>query len=171
MRTAVLALLVLASLAGAARADGNDNDRQDKGAFGLGLVLGEPTGVAAKLYLADDRAIAVAIGDEFYGGGFQLTGDYLFHPYILSKHPEYVVPFYFGPGIRIVDYRNGGNESYGAVGARLVGGLLFDFKNNVPIDVFLEAAVVVEYGFDHHGAGSALNARRRRPVLLLIRIC
>jgi hypothetical protein len=170
MRIAALVVVAVASLAGVAHADdsgsggGGDSggDRQDKGVFGVGIVLGEPTGICAKLYLADDRALAAAVGSAFIGGGIQATADYLFHPYILQKKDAFVVPFYIGPGIRGIDYRKSGNESYGAVGARVVAGILFDFKNNVPIDAFMEAAVVLEYGFKSdnmsHGAGLALNA-------------
>jgi len=175
MRIAALALIAVASLARIARADdgsgapGNappsgeaDSERQDKGVFGVGIVLGEPTGICAKLYLRDDRAIAGSIGSAFIGGGVQATADYLFHPYILQKKDAFVVPFYIGPGLRVIDYRKSGNESYPAVGARVVAGILFDFKNNVPIDAFMEAAVVIEYGFKTdnmaHGAGAAINA-------------
>lgn len=162
MRTAVLATLALASLAGIAHADDgaadSGGDRQDKGAFGMGIVLGEPTGICAKLYLADDRAIAAAVGSAFIGGGIQATADYLFHPYILQKRDAFVVPFYVGPGVRAIEYR--GSQSHPALGVRVVAGILFDFKNDVPLDAFMEAALVVEEGFGKNGdgAGAAVNA-------------
>jgi hypothetical protein len=170
MRTAVLVAVAVASLARVAHADdkspsspaaGDDSgDRQDKGAFGAGIVLGEPTGICAKLYIADDRAIAAAVGSAFIGGGFQATADYLFHPYILQKRDAYVVPFYVGPGVRIIDYRKDGtNASYGALGLRGVAGILFDFKNGVPIDAYMEAAIVFEHGLSSgHGFEPAINA-------------
>ena len=166
MRIALLAVLALAALAGTARAgdkspgdtDVSGGDRQDKGVLGIGIVLGEPTGICAKLYLADDRAIAAAVGSAFIGGGIQASGDYLFHPYILQKRDAFVVPFYVGPGVRVIDYR-GGDTHYGAIGLRAVAGILFDFKNDVPIDAFMEAAFVLEYGFGAgHGVAPAINA-------------
>lgn len=153
-----LALAVLA-LAAPARADDDDNARgADKGTLGVGIIVGEPTGVTAKLYIKDDQAIQAAVGSAFIGGGLQLHADYVFHPYILQSRPSFVLPVYFGPGVRLIDYTNGRDSSSFAIGARLVGGLLFDFKN-VPLDVFFEVAGVLEYEFkDGEGGGLALNA-------------
>jgi hypothetical protein len=63
---------------------------------------------------------------------------------------------YVGPGIRVIDYRADRDSGYLALGLRVVGGLLFDFKT-VPLDAFVEAAAVFEYGFSGHGGGVALN--------------
>jgi hypothetical protein len=130
--------------------------RTDKGAFGLGLVLGEPTGVCGKLYIRNDQAIAVAAGATFISAGLQLSGDYLFHPAILQDRDSFVMPLYLGPGIRFIDYT--GTGGYFAVGIRGVIGLAFDFKT-APVDVFVEAAIVLETGFDKaHEGDAAINA-------------
>lgn len=158
-----LALALVLGIAAPARADSGDDSARgtDKGTFGVGIILGEPTGFTAKLYLKDDRAIQAAVGSAFIGGGLQLHGDYLFHPYILQNRPSYVLPFYIGPGVRLIDYTSGRNDTSGAstsafaLGARGVIGLLFDFKD-VPIDVFVEVAGVLEYEF-RSGAGFALR--------------
>jgi hypothetical protein len=142
-----------------AAADSTDNTngfKPTKGAFGLGLILGEPTGICAKLYLANDRAIDVEAGFTFIVGGFQLSSDYLFHPAILQDRDSFVMPFYIGPGIRLIDYSAPNN--YFALGLRGVVGLAFDFKQ-APIDAFVEAGVVLETGFSKaHEFGAALNA-------------
>jgi hypothetical protein len=67
-----------------------------------------------------------------------------------------VLPIYIGPGARFIQYSGarGGDDHY-AVGLRGVVGMLFDFKE-VPLDVFLEIAGVVEYDFTE-GWGPALN--------------
>jgi hypothetical protein len=157
----LLAVLVLTAAAGAAPAHAEDEGEGrgvDKGTFGVGIILGEPTGVTAKLYLKDDQAVQVAAGSAFLGGGLQIHGDYLFHPYILQSRPSFVLPFYVGPGLRLIDYTNGRASSFFAIGLRAVAGLVFDFKN-VPLDTFVEIAVVFEYGFqDGEGFGAALNA-------------
>jgi hypothetical protein len=158
MRAAVLLLLVpRVAAADPAPADSSDGGgaKTTKGAFGLGLVLGEPTGICAKLYLANDRAIDAAVGAAFITGGLQLTSDYLFHPAILQDRDSFVMPFYAGPGVRLIDYT--GTNSYFAAGVRGVVGLAFDFKE-APIDAFVEAAVVFETGFSSgHGFGAAIN--------------
>ena len=158
MRLAITTAVLLVA-AHAAYAD-TDSRSETKGAFGVGLVIGEPTGICAKLYLKDDQAIQAAAGSAFVGGGLQVHGDYVFHPWILEERDSFTLPVYFGPGLRVIDYNGGrGGTSYVAVGLRVVGGILFDFRN-VPLDAFVEVAGVGEYGFSstQGGFGLALNA-------------
>src|SRR3954470_18294648 len=114
------AMLVLAVTAVPAWADDDEGSGRavDKGSIGVGIILGEPTGVTAKLYLKDDQAIQGAIGSAFIGGGLQVHGDYVFHPYILQTRPSFVLPLYVGPGLRMIDYTNGRDDSSFAIGVR-----------------------------------------------------
>ncbi len=130
----------------------------DKGTFGLGVILGEPTGISAKLYLQDDQAIQAAIGFAFIRAGLHVHADYVLHPIILQTRDSFVLPVYVGPGVRLIQYDGGRDDAYFAIGARAVGGLLFDFKE-VPLDAFVEVAGVLELRFrDGDGLGFALNA-------------
>jgi len=158
MRFALTIACVLATAGlGTARAD-EALHGTDKGTLGVGIILGEPTGISAKLYLKDDQAIQAAIGSAFIGGGIQVHGDYVFHPYILQSRDSFVLPVYLGPGLRVIDYTDGRNNNALAIGVRGVVGLLFDFKT-VPLDAFIEVAGVLEYKFsDGSGAQLALNA-------------
>jgi hypothetical protein len=151
------ALLVLAALVAPAYAEDGEGRSADKGVIGLGIILGEPTGVSARLYVKDDQAIQAAVGSAFLGGGWQLHADYVFHPFILQQRDSYVLPFYVGPGVRAMDYTNGRESAYLALGLRAVAGLLFDFKS-VPLDAFIEVAGVLEYQFSGHGGHITLNA-------------
>jgi hypothetical protein len=152
------ALVLVTALASTARADDDGEKRAvDKGTLGVGIILGEPTGICGKLYLKDDQAIQAAAGSAFIGGGLQIHADYVFHPFILQQRASFVLPVYFGPGVRVIDYSNGRDSSYFALGLRGVAGLLFDFKS-VPLDAFVEVAGVLEYRFAGKGAGLALNA-------------
>jgi len=156
----VLALAAVLAIAPPARADTDDDTSRgaDKGTLGVGIILGEPTGLTAKLYLQDDQAIQAAVGSAFIGGGLQLHADYVLHPYIVQTRPSFVLPVYVGPGLRLIDYTDGRDNNSFAIGARLVGGLLFDFKE-VPLDAFIEVAGVLEYEFkDGAGFGLKLNA-------------
>lgn len=130
----------------------------EKGTFGVGIVIGEPVGICARLYLQDDQAIQAAVGAAFIGGGFQAHADYAFHPYILQSRESFVLATYVGPGVRLAQHAgDGARDSYFALGVRGVGGLLFDFKN--PLDAFFEVAGVLEYGFaDGKGPGLGFNA-------------
>ena len=162
MRRVVLAVLAVAGLAAPARADDEKPAEKgrpaEKGTLGVGIILGEPTGLCAKLYLKDDQAIQGAVGSAFINVGLQAHADYVFHPWILQDKDSFVLPVYIGPGLRLIDYSGSGTvKSHFAVGLRGVIGLLFDFKN-VPLDAFVELAGVPEYDFGAgKGFGIALN--------------
>lgn len=144
--------------AGGSSGDSGTGVGEEKGTLGVGLMIGEPTGICGRLYIKDDQAIQAAIGAAFFGGGIQIHADYAFHPYVVQSRETFVLATYVGPGARIVQY--GGDDtggSYFGLGLRAVGGLLFDFKN--PLDAFFEVAGVLEYGFaDGQGFGLAFNA-------------
>ncbi len=152
-------LIALFALLAAAPAWAEDDDgRAEKGTFGAGIIIGEPTGVTARLYVKDDEAIQAAAGFAFIGGGLHLHADYVFHPLVLQTRDSFVLLAYVGPGVRLIQYRDGRDDSFVALGIRGVGGILFDFKDN-PLDAFVEVGGVLEYGFaDDEGGGLALNA-------------
>jgi hypothetical protein len=134
----------------------------EKGSLGVGIIIGEPTGVAAKLYLDDDNAIQAAAGGAFIGGGLQVHADYLWHPWILEERDSFTMPVYLGPGARFIYYdKPDSSDDFVGVGVRAVGGILFDFKE-IPLDVFLEVAGVIEWQFgeadEDQGVGFAINA-------------
>ncbi len=159
MRWLVLALLFASAPALADDdAAGEKGRPAEKGTLGVGIILGEPTGITAKLYLKDDQAIQASAGAAFVANGLQVDGDYVFHPWILQDQDTFVLPVYVGPGVRFIDYSGGSqSSSHFAMGLRAVGGLLFDFKN-VPLDAFVEVAGVLEYDFKTGaGAGLGLN--------------
>jgi len=159
----ILACSVVGATARSAHADDNVGDgieQTHKGAFGLGLILGEPTGISARYYLGD-QAIQAAVGSAFVGGGLQVHADYVWHPWVLEKRDSFALVAYVGPGARLIQYDAGRDAAdYFALGVRAVGGLVFDFAE-VPLDAFVEVAGVLEYRFsdtDNGGAGVALNA-------------
>ena len=126
----------------------------EKGGLGIGLIIGEPTGLSAKYFLTDDTALDFAVGFGFIGRGLQVHGDYLWHPLVIENTEVFALRAYLGPGLRILRRDDGDNDSaHVRFGLRLVGGVLFDFRN-VPFDVFVEAALVGDYRTiddDHFG--------------------
>lgn len=163
MRRSLLLLLLLAAPAAPAHAEEAEGGSgtglgEEKGTLGVGLMIGEPTGICGRLYLQDDQAIQGAVGVAFIGQGLQIHADYAFHPLILQSRETFVLATYVGPGARIIQYGDGARGgSFFALGVRAVGGLLFDFKN--PLDAFFEVAGVLEYGFaDDEGFGLSFNA-------------
>lgn len=131
----------------------------EKGSFGVGIILGEPTGVSVRVYLKDDQALQGAVGSAFVGGGLQVHADYVWHPWILEERDSFTLPVYVGPGARAIQYDAGrGGEDFFALGVRAVAGLVFDFKT-VPLDAFLEVAGLGEYAFKAgEGFGLSINA-------------
>jgi hypothetical protein len=100
--------------------------------FGIGVILGEPTGISAKLWIGDQMAIDLAAAWSFAKeGAFQLHADYLFHLMELIKVSEGKLPLYFGVGGRM----KFGEDNLFSV--RIPVGLAYLFEN-VPLDVFLE---------------------------------
>ncbi len=157
--TAVTSLLVLLAVARPARA-GDPN----AGPFGIGIMLGAPTGVSLKYYLkSSDKAIDGGVGGNFAGAqGISVHADFLWHPRVLATEPAFDMPFYVGIGVRILDHDHGAGQTNMQIGPRIPVGLLFDF-NSVPLDVFLEVALILEYRFagddpKHEGFGPDLNA-------------
>src|SRR6185369_16680801 len=120
----VLALAAVLATAAPARADSDDDHARgaDKGTFGVGIILGEPTGITAKLYLQDDQAIQAALGFAFIGNGLHAHVDYVFHPVILQTRDSFVLPLYAGSGIRMIDYDRGRGNHVFTLGLRGVVG-------------------------------------------------
>ena len=120
--------------------------------FGLGLELGEPTGVTGKLFLTPDNALDFGIGDlyrNYYiaGSGIHLYMDYLWHPFVLTKAEAFYLPFYVGVGGRFwnTDYCDRGNVNCASLfGVRVPIGISFDF-NNVPLDIFLQLVPTLDF--------------------------
>jgi hypothetical protein len=161
VRMCVIALFV--AVAAPAHADQPDasSGGVEKGAFGIGLIIGEPTGISARLYLSDTTAVQAALGSAFIGGGLQIHADYVWHPWILEQREGFALVAYAGPGARLIYYDQGRDGSgFVAIGARGVGGIVFDFTE-VPLDVFVEVAGVVEMRLgegEDRGVGLGINA-------------
>lgn len=130
----------------------------EKGVLGVGLIIGEPTGVSAKYYLSDDRAIDAAVGGAIVGRGIQAHADFLWHPWILEQKESFALPLYLGVGGRILDHNGGGGDDDDVhIGVRAPVGVLFDFTK-VPLDVFAEVAGVLDFRTEGDTFGVALNA-------------
>ena len=121
--------------------------------FGLGLMVGAPSGLAGKVYLSSDTALDFGVGvyHEFrYHDGIHAHMDFLWHPAVLAKADPFWLPIYFGVGGRVLDhddYRDDYNDGT-HIGIRGPIGIMMDF-NNVPLDIFLELALVADVIVDN----------------------
>lgn len=102
--------------------------------FGVGVLLGEPTGISAKLRLGPTSALDAAAAWSFTkNGAFYFHGDYLFHfNDVLHVNPG-ELPVYVGIGGKLL------LKDDPRLGARIPLGLAYEFAE-APLDVFFEIA-------------------------------
>ncbi|MGA8263596.1 MAG: hypothetical protein WB779_04060 [Ignavibacteriaceae bacterium] len=122
---------------------------QDHG-FGMGLILGEPTGVSAKLWTSKVNAFDFGLGVSVGGDRIKYKGnyndgsrihfhmDYLWHSFDAIRSTE-KFPLYYGFGGRF--NTSGGYDA--SFGIRGVIGIAW-FPHSTPIDVFLELVPVFQ---------------------------
>jgi hypothetical protein len=111
---------------------------QDKG-FGLGIIVGEPTGVSGKLWLGGNNALDMATAWSFKGSGSMLLqADYIWHTFNLIRVSSGKLPLYFGIGGRVIF---GSKDTY--FGARIPVGLNYIFSGT-PLDIFVEIVPILD---------------------------
>ena len=133
-------------LAGAALLPALASNAQGQG-FGLGFILGEPTGISLKGWLDDRHAIDGAVAWSLgHGSSMHVHADYLFHKFEVIKVSKGKLPIYYGPGIRLRFWGDEGHWHNGEwhhedgnldFAVRFPIGLNYQFGSD-PLDVFLE---------------------------------
>lgn len=107
--------------------------------FGLGIILGEPTGISAKYWTTGSTAFDFGLGYSFEKNSrMHLHADYLFHVKNIFNSQEDIA-LYYGPGarLRLVDIGDS------RLGFRFDVGLVW-IPRNAPIDVFIEIAPLLD---------------------------
>jgi hypothetical protein len=139
--------------------------RADGGPFGLGLMIGSPTGLSLKYYLGrSGQAIDGGLGMGFGGyGGLHIHADYLWHPVMLTRASGFNLPLHFGIGARLLSHDRGrdfrdDDDDHLHIGARVPVGITFDFTT-VPLDAFIEAAFILDFmsGDGHRDDDSSIG--------------
>ncbi len=120
--------------------------------FGLGVVLGDPTGLSAKLYLGSGaNAIDFALAFDTYDSRDRYDGDalyfhatYLWHPSVLASGSVAEMPWHVGVGGFAESDRFGGrNDGYDdGIGVRVPIGLDVNLEG-APIQFFGDIALRV----------------------------
>jgi hypothetical protein len=123
----------------------NLTNAQSTRGFGLGIIVGEPTGVSFKGWLDNKSAVDGAVAWSFLNNGsFHVHVDYLRHVNIEST-PSGEFNFHYGIGGRLKAKNNNNNNSEDArFGARIPLGLDYNFSSE-PIELFLEVAPVLDF--------------------------
>lgn len=127
----IIALILLAAFAA-----GSLHAQRD--GLGLGVIVGEPTGVTAKYWIDDRSAFDAAAAWSLEGrSSFHLHGTWLFHRFDLIEVERGDLPVYYGVGARV---KTGGKDR---VGVRVPVGIAYHF-DNVPVELFGELAPILD---------------------------
>ncbi len=108
------------------------------GTFGVGIILGDPSGLSLKLRTSEKTAFDAGVAWSFVSeGSFHLHGDFLFHNYNLFDVEKGRVGLYYGIGGRLK------LTSETRVGIRIPIGLCYEFED-APIDFFIEVVPMLD---------------------------
>ncbi len=105
--------------------------------LGLGVMAGDPSGIAGKYWLSSSNSINGVLGWSVRGDNIYVHADYAFHKFDLIRVPEGSLPLYFGIGGRM----RAGNDV--RLGVRVPVGLVYLFEG-IPLDAFFELAPIVD---------------------------
>jgi len=108
------------------------------GKIGLGIIVGEPTGISAKIWTgkttAFDAAAAWTFSENY--GSLHLHADFLKHKFGIIDVNKGQLPFYFGLGAKVVM----ANDP--VIGMRIPLGISYIFADGT-FDTFLEIVPVL----------------------------
>lgn len=152
MKNQFIALLGLVALT-----TGLATAQNQRNSFGLGIVLGNPSGLSAKIP-AGANSINAILGYNAYGGphwGYDCPGpgpnncydngslylgaDYIFYNYNLIRVSKGRLPLYYGPGLNATFWDAPAGADAVRVGIRVAVGLEYQFAS-APFDIFFEIA-------------------------------
>lgn len=129
--------------------------------FGLGLIIGDPTGVTMKGFLTPETAIDGAVGFSLlHGNDLALHADFLWH-FPIKQWPNAALDLYLGVGPALGFHDHGHRDDHNDVriGARAPFGLAVMF-NPARFDVFLEVAAKLWLVEDvHFNLDAAIGGR------------
>lgn len=112
--------------------------------FGLGIIIGSPTGLSAKLSQGSNHAIDAAMAWDLNDDHFHIHADYLWLKNAGLRLDNVALDWYFGVGGRLVildnDHRRNHDDDY-RLGVRGPIGIGYTFRDP-RIEVFGELALI-----------------------------
>lgn len=143
MKKAALVLILFGCLAGLSFADSNHN-------VGLGLMLGEPTGLSFKLWTRPTVAWDAGAAWSFVDGKYlQIHGDFLLHNFNLFRVETGRMSLFYGLGARM---KFADDLTFSL---RIPVGIAYEFERT-PVEIFLEMVPMIDLipstGFQMAGA-------------------
>lgn len=149
-RLLALVLVLSVMTAGSALAGKNTEG------FGLGLMLGEPSGLSAKLWTGKRTAFDAGLAwSTKNNSGVSAHVDYIWHVHDMINVDRGILPFYYGFGVR---YR-GQDEQDDNFGIRIPLGLNYLFGHS-SFDVFFEIAPVLDFTPDQNFSANVAGGGR-----------
>jgi hypothetical protein len=121
--------------------------------LGLGIIIGEPTGISAKLWTAERTALDAAVAWSFAATGYmRVHADLIWHNFSLDV-AQGKLPLYYGLGAKLL------LSSELGLGIRIPLGIAYLFES-VPVEAFAELVpglnLLPEAGF---GLDAAIGVR------------
>jgi len=112
--------------------------------FGLGIIVGDPSGLSAKSWLSDNTAVDAAAAWSVWGNyqAIYVHADFLLHNFGLFKVSSAGLPLYYGVGGRI-KLAGDENHQHERIGVRVPVGTSYLF-GEYPINLLLEVAPLLE---------------------------
>ena len=108
--------------------------------FGLGIMLGEPSGLSGKLWSGSENAFDFGLAwSTSNNSGAAFHADYIWHKFDMINVDQGALPFYYGIGVR---YR-GRDNTDDNIGVRVPFGLEYLFSQSA-FDVFLEVVPILD---------------------------
>jgi hypothetical protein len=105
---------------------------------GVGIILGEPTGLSAKLWLTEKTAVDGAVAWSMWDqSALHVHADFLVHSFNLINVSKGQLPLYFGIGARV----KLGHDPW--IGVRVPVGLAYLF-GSAPLDIFFEVVPILD---------------------------
>jgi hypothetical protein len=123
----------------------------DTKTFGIGAILGSPTGVSANYFMSNQRAIDAALAWSLSGHDeFHIHADYLWNRPHAFHIDRAQFDLYFGIGLRTIlrerdhhHHHDDDDDDKTSFGPRAPLGMRYNF-DEFPIELFAEAALVLE---------------------------
>lgn len=140
---AMLLMVITALMPSAAQAQSAPGHGKN---FGVGIMLGEPSGVTIKNWIGTRSAFDIGAAWSLTGRNeaIHLHADYLLHSWFPENDG---LAFYYGIGGRVIF------ADTPTTGARIPLGLNYVFTN-VPFDIFVEAVPIIDLAPDVEFAGN-----------------
>lgn len=111
--------------------------------IGIGVMVGEPTGLSLKSWLSNDNAFDVGLAWSLNRDAVHIHADYLWHNYnVFDEVDEGSLPLYYGIGGRVILA-----DDDAVIGARVPVGLNYLFEDS-PIGLFMEIAPIINLAPD-----------------------